>query len=479
MINNKLSPTLEKLSLAFIGAILALIINYFTQNEIRTPVFFKETDGGAQIQNVGQFGDLPNFVEAAERSVHAVVHVKTRYESDDTQRQLLDLLFGDLSDGSKQQITQASGSGVIVSSDGYIVTNLHVIDKSSRIEVVLNDKRTFDAKIIGTDPSTDIALLKVDATQLPFLTYGNSDELRVGEWVLAVGNPFNLTSTVTAGIVSAKARNINAVSSKYAIESFIQTDAAVNPGNSGGALVNQNGDLVGINTAIATKTGYFTGYSFAVPVSMVKKIVADIIEYGTVQRAVLGVNIVDIDAELAKEKSIDVMEGVYVAGLTEEGAAKDAGMEEGDIILKVNDIKVNNISELQEQINKYSPGDKVNITVKRNKEDVLVTTILKNKYGSIRIHNSSKPVLGAVFEELSESDLTKLKIAHGVKVIELNAGKMLKAGIQEGFVITFINREAVRKSQDVQDIISSSQGGIYIEGVNPDGSKGYYAFGMK
>lgn len=420
-----------------------------------------------------------DFTVAAERSVHAVVHVKTQYLAEAQYNPLMDFFFGDKG-YSEAQPSMASGSGVIISADGYIVTNNHVIDRSEYIEVAMNDNRTFRAKLIGTDPTTDLALLKIDAEGLPTIPYGDSEKLKVGEWVLAVGNPFNLTSTVTAGIVSAKARNINILNTNYAIESFIQTDAAVNPGNSGGALVNVKGDLVGINTAIASRTGSYTGYSFAVPVTIVKKVVNDLIEYGVVQRAVLGVSIRDLTEEIAKAQNLDLLEGVFINKLTTGGAAADAGIKVADVIIKVAGVSVKRVAELQEQISKYRPGDKVSITVNRKGKLREIEVLLRNKHGNTEIIDTDVMlVLGGSFEEISLEEKNKIGIKHGVKVMDIEAGKLMKAGIKEGFIIRFVNRKAVSTPEDIQKALGEAQGGVYIEGVYPNGMSAYYAFGMK
>lgn len=334
-------------------------------------------------------GEVFDFTEAAEKSIHAVVHVTSKYnlENDDYYNiTIYEWLFG----GRQRQSSVSFGSGVIISEDGYIVTNYHVVEESDEIQVVLNDKRTFTAELVGTDPSTDIALLKLESTNLPYISFGNSDILKVGEWVLAVGNPFNLTSTVTAGIVSAKARNINILrdQSNYPVESYIQTDAAVNRGNSGGALVDLKGELVGINSAIISPSGSYSGYSFAIPINLVKKVVDDIMKYGEVQRAILGVTIKNIDSEIAEKYNLDKIEGILIIGVGKDGAAKDAGIKEGDVILKINDIKVNSTAELTEQIGKYSPGDKVYVTIKRNNKRKQFNVLLRNMHGNTKIVKS-------------------------------------------------------------------------------------------
>ena len=334
-------------------------------------------------------GGVFDFTEAAERSIRAVVHVTSKYnlESEDYYKNpIYNWLFGE----TYRQQSVSFGSGVIISEDGYIVTNYHVVEKSDEIQVVLNDKRTFTAELVGTDPSTDIALLKLESTNLPYISFGNSDILKVGEWVLAVGNPFNLTSTVTAGIVSAKARNINILDnqSNYPIESYIQTDAAVNKGNSGGALVDLKGELVGINSAIISPSGSYSGYSFAIPINLVKKVVADIMKYGKVQKAVLGVEIRDVNNNDIEIYNLDKIEGILVIGVSKDGAAKDAGIKEGDVILKINNIKVNSTAELTEQIGKYRPGEKVYITIKRDNKRKQFDVLLRNMHGNTKIVKS-------------------------------------------------------------------------------------------
>lgn len=423
---------------------------------------------------------MADFTVAAEKAVHSVVHVKTKAVRDDyIYNPFYEFFFGDR-DRTQQQPIMGFGSGVIISDDGYIITNNHVIDGMDEIEVVLNDRRSFSADVIGTDPSTDLALLKVDAENLPYLTYGDSDDLRLGEWVLAVGNPYNLTSTVTAGIISAKARNINILREQFAIESFIQTDAAVNPGNSGGALVNTLGELVGINSAIASRTGAYSGNSFAIPVSIVKKVIGDLKEFGVVQRAILGVTIQDVTQELANENNIDEVNGVYINGLRDGGAAKEAGIKEGDIILAVNNVPVNSVSELQEQISRYRPNDKVDVLVKRNSKQKLYEVTLRNMSGSTDVvkKNESLSLLGASFEPASGDEMKELGINGGVKVVSLKAGKLLKAGVREGFIITKINNTPVKSVKDIKDVIEKIDGGVYIEGIYPDGLIAYYAFGM-
>ena len=472
---------------ATLGGGAALFINYL----ILKPTAFENS---SKQQSPIRLADLTSsagtidFRAAAEQTVHAVVHIKTKFTSQQTYYDPFQGFFGG---GSGMQIVpkeqESSGSGVIISNDGYIVTNFHVVQNAEKIEVTLNDKRTYEAELVGTDPNTDLAVLRVQEKGLPFIAYGNSDDVKVGEWVLAVGNPFNLTSTVTAGIVSAKARNINIISGNGsgsgAVESFIQTDAAVNPGNSGGALVNTLGQLVGINSAIATSTGSFSGYSFAVPVNLVRKVVVDLVEFGTVQRGYLGINIKDVDAQLVKEQKLGKLNGVYVVGVLADGAAASAGLDGGDVIVKVGEIFVNNVSELQEQVNNFRPGDKVVVTYVRDSKEKIVNVILKNKNNSAELlkkEDKSMDVesLGAVFETIAPEDMKRLNISNGLRVSKLGSGKLRNSGIREGFIITSVDKNKVSSPDELKKILDNKKGGILIEGLYPNGSRAYYAFGM-
>lgn len=420
-----------------------------------------------------------DFTAAAEASVNAVVHVKTTAFREMEVNPLYEFFFGITPESEPRPVT-GFGSGVIISQDGYIVTNNHVIEGSDEIQVTMNDRREFTAELIGTDPTTDLALIKIDEKGLPTLKYGDSDNIQLGEWVLAVGNPYNLTSTVTAGIVSAKARNINILRNSFSIESFIQTDAAVNPGNSGGALVNTIGQLVGINTAIASRTGNYTGYSFAIPVSIVQKVVGDLMEFGEVQRAILGVTITNVTSELAKEEDLESTQGVYVTGLSENGAARDAGIKPGDVIMSINDITVNTVSQLQEQISKYRPRDEVKVILKRKGSLKQFDVVLRNMQGSTDIVRTDAiiEVLGATFEPITTAEKRRLGITNGVRVIDLKPGKFMKVGIKKGFVVTSVNKKPVDSVNEISDILRGVDGGVIIEGVYDDGSKSYYAFGM-
>lgn len=427
--------------------------------------------------------ERPNFRKAADKTIHSVVHIlteSTRKSSVYEDFFSLEDIFGHSSPRSRTY--KATGSGVIISSDGYIITNNHVVENADKISITLNDKRTYNAKIIGTDPSTDLALIKVDQANLPFLAFGNSDDVYIGDWVLAVGNPFNLTSTVTAGIVSAKARNINILGARSAIESFIQTDAVVNKGNSGGALVDVSGKLVGINAAIASGTGYYNGYSFAIPANIAKKVVKDLKDYGQVQRAFLGVQIKDIDDKLAKQIKLDKIQGVYIQGVIGDGASDIAGIEAGDILLKVNSVSVNSQSELLEKTGQFHPGDKINIQVLRkgNIKDFVVE--LTNKNGDTKLLKataiSSHSKLGAKYGIPEKSLMTKLGIDKGVQIQNIDDGILHAAGVKEGFIILFIDKKPITEEGDINTILKQKSGGVLIEGIYPNGMRAYYGFGL-
>jgi Do/DeqQ family serine protease len=478
--------------IAIIGGFSSLVFNHLIQQQNASEHTQLKVAVPANFVNMPSSGTkMPlDFTIAAEKSVQTVVNVKTSYtyqQINNTNMYDPFRYFFDPKIPQQKESKIASGSGVIVSHDGYIITNNHVVQQAEKIEVTLNDKRSYIAELIGADPTTDLALLKIKETNLPFMAYGNSDKVKIGEWVLAVGNPFNLTSTVTAGIVSAKARNINILENNPAkglhpIESFIQTDAAVNPGNSGGALVNTDGELIGINSAIASNTGSYAGYSFAIPVNIARKVVADLIEFGEVQRAFIGVSIRDLDANLAKEKKISEIKGVYVDALTIGGSAEEAGVKSGDVILKVGEVNVNNVPELQEQVSYYRPGDIINITVKRNEQLKIIKLILKNKNGDVSVIEKTKAEaitsLGAFFEPASKAELKKLNIENGLKIKQLQAGKLLSVGVQEGFIITSIDKKKIISAKDIEAVLVNKRGGVLIEGVYPNGMKAYYGFGI-
>jgi len=428
-----------------------------------------------------------NFVYAAEIVTPRVVHIKSTMSltaRDNPYSSPFDDMFRDFFGDPReyrgqQRPAQSAGSGVIISDNGYIATNNHVIKDAEEIEVTLYDNRTYPATLIGTDPNTDIAVIKIDEDKLPFIKFGNSDNVRVGEWVLAVGNPFELTSTVTAGIVSAKGRNIGILRERYGIESFIQTDAAVNPGNSGGALVNLKGELIGINTAIATPTGSYAGYSFAVPVSLVKKVVEDLMEYGMVQRAVLGIEIVNVN-DPRLEEDIDDLKGVYVNSVYENSAAEEAGLKKGDIILKINDTDVTNVAELQDLVARNRPGDKINVTYKRDGKTKTVSAKLKNLDNNIEIvkRDDAYAIEGASFRNATENELKEYDAEAGVIIENIGAGKWKDAGIEDGFLITSINRRSVKDVNELRAMLQNRTGdGILIKGKYPDSDKEVY-YGM-
>jgi len=483
----------SSLAIAFAGAIVAI----FLYSKINNQSGAVSVQGTSPIQLTNYVApaspqaQLPDLTQAAEKSVHAVVHITTKMKAQSyggSDNPLYDFFFGPRGNSpqprgynQEPEYNMGAGSGVIIGSEGYIVTNNHVIEDADNIEVVLNDSRKFTAKVIGRDPNTDIALVKIDAKDLPYLTWGNSESLKLGEWVLAVGNPFNLTSTVTAGIVSAKSRSIGIMSGQMPLESFIQTDAAVNPGNSGGALVNASGELVGINAAIASRTGSYSGYSFAVPSSIAHKVVDDLKQFGGVQRALLGVEMKPVDDDLAKEKNLGKIEGVYVVRITDDGAARQAGIKAGDVITAVNGNQVNAPQQLQEQIGKYRPGDKVAITVKRNGDLKQYDVVLRNTKGDTSIVKESFSILGAEFGPITEKDKERLKIDEGIQVINLSNGKLKEAGVKIGFIITDINKSSVSSVEDVKRVLSQSSNKkpILVEGVYPGGEWTYYVFKLE
>ncbi len=435
-------------------------------------------------------GGIPvDFVEASASSINSVVHVTTKIVRTNFQRDVFQEFFYGPGAGGRefQQHSQSSGSGVIVSSDGYIVTNNHVVEDASEIEIILNDNSKYTAKVIGADPSTDIAVLKIDAKNLQPIPIGNSDEINIGEWVLAVGNPFNLTSTVTAGIVSAKARNINLLGERskksVPIESFIQTDAAVNPGNSGGALVNTRGELVGINTAIASQTGSYAGYSFAVPVNLVTKVMHDLIDYGVVQRGFLGVQISDINQEIKEKNNLSSTKGVYVSGVTENGSADKAGIKSGDVILKIGGKEVNSSASLQEEIGRRRPGDKVAVTVRnKNGSEEIIDVLLRNSEGETKLVSKEEVkknvALGATFEELSSKEKKELNTENGVKITSITAGKLKSLGLEEGMTITKINNEPVQSVEQLTNKLNGGKTGVLLEILTESGRKEYVGFGL-
>ncbi|MFN8357720.1 MAG: Do family serine endopeptidase [Spirosomataceae bacterium] len=438
-----------------------------------------------------------DFSVASEKATAAVVHIKSTLKPEQNVSQMnIPDEFKDLFGGripfdqpapqGKAEKPQATGSGVIINPDGYIVTNNHVIQGAESLEVTLADKRTFKAKVIGSDPNTDIALIQIDAKSLPFLPFGNSDALKVGQWVLAVGNPYNLTSTVTAGIVSAKGRSINILgeNAKAPIESFIQTDAAVNPGNSGGALVDLNGNLIGINTAIASQTGQFAGYSFAVPSSIAHKVVEDLSKYGTVQRGYLGVGISEVDGNKAKSLDLKVTKGVRVENFAELSAAREAGVKVGDVIVKVDGQAVETVPQLQEIIAQHKPNDQVALVVNRDGVEKALSVTLKNNAGNTRVEQAPQAAaleqLGIELKDITPKQKKLWGIEQGVQVSQLFAGKIRQStDMQEGFVITKIDKTPVNSVAEAIKLLEGKKGGVLIEGFNPEnGETQYYAIGL-
>lgn len=417
---------------------------------------------------------------AAEQAVHAVVSVRTStMVSGQYDNPIMEFFYG----RSQRQPREMKGlgSGVIISEDGYIITNNHVVEDAEKINIKLNDNREFEARIIGRDPSTDIALLKIKADNLSYMKYGDSDQLRLGEWVLAVGNPLYLYSTVTAGIVSAKGRNLGLIDDNYKIESFIQTDAALNPGNSGGALVNTKGLLVGITSAIITPSGTFAGYSFAIPVTIVRKVVEDLKQYGEVQRAFIGVKISDVTPELIDKENLklDAVKGVYLSEVTEGGAALEAGLKVKDVIVKFNGVSVGTVAELQEQIGKFRPGDKADVTYIRNGKENTVSIVLRNYDNTTKFvapGEGAGVVFGARLESLNSEEKGMYRIDYGVKVTELNDGRFKELGIKKGYIILTINGKKVKAASDVKEFTNNGQNLTSLEGYQSNGTYFSYSF---
>ncbi|MFS4466279.1 Do family serine endopeptidase [Maribacter sp. 2210JD10-5] len=478
---------------------LAVIQYNKTSKEEPTAITKVETVPGKQVLYTADAdGNITplDFTDTSEKVLDAVVHIKStqtssNYHQQGTPRQLPDPFkefFGDMFKGqSPQGMSQrpriGTGSGVIINDKGYIVTNNHVIDGADELEVTLYNNESYKANVIGTDPTTDLALLQIKAKDLKTMALVNSDDVEVGEWVLAVGNPMGLNSTVTAGIVSAKGRSININREELAVESFIQTDAAINPGNSGGALVNLEGNLIGINTAIASTTGSYTGYGFAVPSNIVTKVVEDLLKYGKVQRGMLGVRIMTMNSDLAKAKDVDFVKGVWVEQVGEDSAADKAGIESGDIVLEVNGVETTTSPRLQEMIASKRPGDEVTLLINRGGKEKEIKVVLENIKGTTEIVMKEKKeilnLLGADFETLDKETAKKMDLDGGVKVSKLYPGKIRKeTQMREGFIITHIDGKRVKDVEDVSEILEGKKGGVMIEGIYEDGSKYYYAFGM-
>jgi len=475
------------LFMALLGASIALFA--YTKIMVRPTMAISKDSSKVDEQNTRAYltslqtqeGQI-DFTYAAEQTVHAVVHVHTKtMMSSSADNPIMDWFNGDRN-SSKPQIANGYGSGVIITADGYIITNNHVVENAESVEVTLNDKRVFTAKVIGRDPGSDIALLKIKADNLPFIKYGDSEQLRLGEWVLAVGNPFNLTSTVTAGIVSAKGRSLGLNEGNYKIESFIQTDAALNMGNSGGALVNTKGLLVGITSAILSPSGAYAGNSFAIPVTIVKKVVNDLKEFGEVQRAIIGVNIKDVDAEDATKQNLLEIKGALVTRIIPDGSAKEAGMKENDVIVKFDGQSVNTVAELQEQVGKHRPGDKASVTYIRNSKETTIPITLKNVAGNTKVvtsqmENPNEVVFGSKLEALGSSEMNSLNIDYGVKVLEVNKGKFKDIGMAQGYIILSVNGKKVKNPDDIRQFTANGTRLKSMEGILPDGTILNYQFG--
>ena len=415
-----------------------------------------------------------DFTAASEKTINSVVFIKVVSIE---EQKMYDPFFGVF--GNIGQVS-SSGSGVIISQDGYIVTNYHVVTQNpQKIEVILNNnKRSFNAKVIGVDPSTDLAVLKIEAKNLPPINYANSDDVKIGQWVLAVGNPFNLTSSVTAGIVSAKGRNINIVQNQFPIESFIQTDAAINPGNSGGALVDLEGNLVGINTAILSKTGSYAGYGFAIPVNIVKKVVKDIQEFGFVQRGFIEAEFVDIDTRLANKLNDDNLTGIYVKNVYAGGNAALSGLKKGDIISKFDGKYIDSRSAFDELLSYHRPGDKVKIILKVDTKEKEIEITLNNDKGVPSLETNSavqSKSLGASFEEISKIEKERFKLLSGIRLFNIKPnGLISRLNLPENFIVTSFNYQKFNKPEELIKVLETVRGKILFEGINPNGTKGYY-----
>lgn len=481
------------IKMVFCGALVTLVACSASATEDKSSSQFIRTSKTSAFDT--------DFTIAAEQTVNAVVCIKSyvsqrqqsSYQSPFGGIDPFEFFFGPQQRQPQQRRNQPKtdsepvqsglGSGVIISEDGYIVTNNHVIDGAEKLEVLLNDNNTYEAKIIGTDEATDLALIKIEASGLHAITFGDSDAVKIGEWVLAVGNPFGFNSTVTAGIVSAKARSLGANSRSMGLESYIQTDAALNPGNSGGALVNLKGELIGINSAIYSNTGSYTGFSFAIPTTIVKKIITDLRQYGTVQRAVLGISYVELDAKKAKEKDITATKaGILVMSVEDRSTAKELGLQENDVIVKINGVDVHNGGQLVEQMNKFRPGDQITVTYYRDNKSYTKSATLRNHQGNTNITKKGDfSELGCAFLKLSSETKQHLGISHGVQVTGLQNGLFKDSGINDKFIIIEINEQPVDSTDDVERIYNSIMKNtdgdrvMFIKGVYPTGKVRYYA----
>jgi serine protease Do len=423
-----------------------------------------------------------DFTYAAEQTVHAVVHVRVRSTvsyGGASDNPLFEFFYGDHYRQQERKVT-GFGSGVIISTDGYIITNNHVVEDADSIQVTLNNNKKYFATLIGRDPDTDLALLKIKAENLPIIKYGDSDKLKLGEWVLAVGNPFNLTSTVTAGIVSAKGRSLDFEEGNRGtrIESFIQTDAALNMGNSGGALVNTKAELVGITSAIISPTGTYSGNSFAIPVNIVKKAVEDLRQYGKVQRAIIGINILPVTSDIAQKENLKNVSGVYIASVISGGAAEEAGLRAGDIIIKLNDEEVANTAELQESVSQHHPGDKINVTYIRKGKENTISVVLKNidNNTGVVLASSGETVFGSKVEPLTSQDKKKFGIDTGVKITDVGEGRFKEIGLRKGTVVFSINGRKVKNADEIRKASSDESNLTSIGGIQPNGTRFSFQF---
>jgi serine protease Do len=488
---------MKRFATFFVAAILGSLctigaVEYFKKDDVALS-YMAETP----VQKVSYTHDetgreVPlDFTAIAEKATPAVVYIKSKSTANSRQSDIPEELRQFFGYRGQSGPSVSSGSGVIISEGGYIVTNNHVVEDADAVEVTLNDNRTFLADIIGTDPDTDLALIKINATGLKYMSFVNSDHSRVGEWVVAVGNPFNLTSTVTAGIISAKSRNINIINRQteegdVAIESFIQTDAAINPGNSGGALVDMTGGLLGINTAIASNTGSYNGYGFAVPSNIVSKVVEDLIKFGAVQRGWLGVSIASVNSELVKEHSLEVNEGAYVSTFATKSSAKAAGIKEGDVIVKINETPIRSSSALIETVGSHRPGDKLNVTVNRGGKEITIPVVLKNREGNEetvkREEGADYALLGVTLEEVEAKELKTLNLTNGVKIKSLENGKLARVtDVREGFIVTKVNDKPVKSIKEFNEVLKSKNAGdlVILTGTYADLPREFnYAFRM-
>ncbi len=501
---------IKQLLPSIIGSGITIIVFLLLSHSKNNERIYEPVNGSMPVHNtvyaVNENGTLTplDFTGVSKEVMNSVVHITSTRKVKLGNSQLFEqgnpfsdmfgedffrFFYGNPQNNQRQSRPESfdqvgTGSGVIIGENGYIITNNHVIEDADDIEVSLHNNSVYKAKVIGTDPSTDIALLQIKEKDLPVLNIGNSDQVEVGQWVLAIGNPFNLDATVTAGIVSAKGRNINIIDDKSAIEAFIQTDAAINPGNSGGALVNLNGELIGINTAIASPTGAYAGYGFAIPANIVNKVVNDIMKYGMVQRAYLGIMIRDIDGKLVNNKKLKISEGAYVDSLTANSAAAQSGIKEGDVIVKIGETDILKSSDLLEQVGIHRPGDKVKVTVNRDGKEMDFEVVLANQKGTremiSRESNDILDIMGATFETLDKNEASELGIDGGVVIRDISAGILKKeTNLREGFIITGINNQKVKSVDDMRKILKDEEGGIMMEGIYKDyPGKIYVAFGL-